>query len=106
MRKAMTIVLGVAMFIGAAGVAGAQTGMAGMGDALKKGAADSAKQGVDNALGVQGAPAAAANPQAAAPAADAAGGAAGAAPAAAPAGGAAGAAPAAAPAGDGGTQGE
>jgi len=98
MRKAMTIILGVAMFIGTAGAAGAQMGdMGAMGDTLKKGAADTAKQGVDNALGVPGAADAAGNPKAAAKDA-----------AAAPAGdaGAAGAAPAAAPAGDGGAQGE
>lgn len=97
MRKAVTIILGVAMFMGTAGAAGAQMGA--MGDALKKGAADTAKQGVDNALGVQGAGDAAANPNAAAK--DAA-----AAPAADAAGGGAGAAPAAAPADDGGSKGD
>jgi len=93
MRSAVTIILGVAMLTGTAAVAGAQTGMDAMGDTLKKGAADTAKQGVDNALGVQGSGDAAANPKAAAKDA-----------AAAPAAGAAGApaaAPAAAPAGDG-----
>jgi len=102
MRKAVTIILGVVMCVGTAGAARAQMGA--MGDTLKKGAADSAKQGIDNTLGTQGSADAAANPKAAAkdaaaaPAADPAGAAGG---AAAPA-----AAPAADPAADSGDQGE
>jgi hypothetical protein len=66
MRKGIPIIVGLAVFIGTTGIARAQSGFGGLGDAVKKSAADAAKQEIDKAAGVSGAADKAADPKAAA----------------------------------------
>lgn len=66
MRKVMTVVLAMGILTWASVPARAQGALGGLGDAVKQGASDAAKQKVDDTLGVQGATDKAANPNAAA----------------------------------------
>ena len=66
MRRAMMVFLGLGVLTWTTAAVHAQGALGGLEDAAKKGAADAAKQQIDNTLGVQGASDKAANPQGAA----------------------------------------